>query len=269
MANRIPDAKREQHLLWDIHEALALPEAQEGLRQLIPMFMGLIRADHLVVCYPSPGPLPAYEWIPDSPEMLAYFQGYAEMASDDFLRETSERFPNQVLRDQDVMPHPRVRETVLYRRAQELKMPLKRAIWTRGQDEGSTWHWGLIGYREDMRAFSERERAKLDGLRASIHGIIGSLRDLALKGARSVQWNGEGSLPTDRLPPRIHAQLTPRQRDVLLRVLQGHTHKEIGGGDKKGGPSQRVMHEIRKRLKCDSQKDLLRLIEREWILHPR
>lgn len=200
---------RERALTFELKDALAsshelpvvLSQMQGSLFQLFP-------AEHAAWCVSRWGRPSEYEWV-GTDRLTAFLARYREMAGDDFVRGTVAHLPNVVFRDSEMVPREVLKRSRPYRLCRELHTPLEHVMSVR-LDMRQGWHGGLTLYREELRPFSERERALLQGLTPFLARTVRNCRML-------------GGLVKDRPFPKalLHQRgveclvLTPALAEVL------------------------------------------------------
>lgn len=138
----------------DLTEVLG--KAHGLLSQLVP-------ADHGALCVSRPEGASTYDWV--VAEMPAAFFGeYGAMVPHDFVRAAVAELPNTVLRDTEMLARRDIEESFLYRHCRSVGMNVEHVMAIMLAEKGSSWHGGLVLYRNLRREFSERERAMLQHL---------------------------------------------------------------------------------------------------------
>ncbi|MET0405002.1 MAG: LuxR C-terminal-related transcriptional regulator [Cystobacter sp.] len=141
----------------DFQSSLDLVEmftnARQGLGRLIPL-------DAVALCVSRPrrvaGPV-EYDWMPFGLDSY-FFQHYPEVAAYDFVRDSTTRAPNRVLRDSEMISRDALIRNPMYERLRELGQPIEHcmsgSLWV---NDG--WHGGLTLYRARRKPFSASDLA--------------------------------------------------------------------------------------------------------------
>lgn len=133
-----------------------LSRAHEHLARLVP-------ADHGAHCVSRPEGASAYDWVV-SQMPAAFFGEYSAMVPHDFVRAAVAEAPNLVLRDSEMLSRKEIEESYLYRHCRAVGMNVEHVMAVMLADNGSSWHGGLVLYRDYRLPFSGRERAILQHL---------------------------------------------------------------------------------------------------------
>lgn len=164
MATAVELSAREQDVKDELLEALfgslelteVLGKAHAALSQLVPV-------DHGALCVSRPEGLAAYDWIvAEMPEV--FFAEYAAMVPHDFVRTAVAERPNVVLRDEEMLPREEIEHSFLYRYCRTIGMNVEHVMAVMLAERGSSWHGGLVLYRDRRVAFSDREKSILQHL---------------------------------------------------------------------------------------------------------
>ena len=141
--------------------------ARERLGQLIPV-------EALALCVSRPGDAPGYDWVPFGLSS-SFFHHYLEVAPYDFVRGSTTRFPNQALRDSEMVPRDELIRNPMYERLRELGQPIEHcmsvSLWVSPE-----WHGGVTFYRARRRPFSQHHQALLQWLTPRLARAIGHCR---------------------------------------------------------------------------------------------
>jgi len=126
------------------------PQAYQAMAQLLP-------SDYGALCMSIPGQPAAYEWLVTE-RLAPYFDAYARMSDEDFVRRSSMRHPGVVLRDTEMVSREVLERSSLYQHGHALGMPIERVMAVM-LDVNEDWHAGLMLYRADRRhPFDEHAR---------------------------------------------------------------------------------------------------------------
>jgi DNA-binding CsgD family transcriptional regulator len=141
-------------LLEVLHASLDLHQA---LNSAYPLLQKLVPADHGALCVSQPDSPMLYDWaVAQMPE--GFFRGYADIAPYDFVRAAVAERPNVVLRETEMsVDRSRLERNPLYQHCLASDMPIEHVMAIMFAPEPG-WHGGLMLYRTNLGAFSDRER---------------------------------------------------------------------------------------------------------------
>lgn len=153
----------EQHIVWEILEALRAPsDLNQMLAQVYALLSRLVAVDHGALCISSPASPSGYDWaVAELPK--AFFDSYQDIAEHDFVRQAVSLSPNRVVRDSEMLTRPAIERSPMYQRCREFGMPIEHVMSVLLSVEPH-WHGGLTLYRSRRRPFSERDSALVQRL---------------------------------------------------------------------------------------------------------
>jgi DNA-binding CsgD family transcriptional regulator len=147
----------------DVRDALASSlDLRVALARVRPILRRLVASDASALGVFPATPAGSHEWFVDGLPP-AFFGGYEDLATDDFVREAVSARPSVVLRDHQMIGRRELERHLLYQRAREAGMPLEHvmAVMLVTGSEGAS---GLALYRDRRRPFSAGDRATLQRL---------------------------------------------------------------------------------------------------------
>ncbi|WP_157758743.1 helix-turn-helix transcriptional regulator [Cystobacter fuscus] len=174
---------REEALILELFDVLLgsedLSEAFQRARQPLSR---LLPSDAMALCVSTLNPSAPYDWLlVNAPS--SFFAQYAEVAGDDFVRQSVMRGPNRVMRDSEMLPRQALKRSKLYQYCRKTGMPAEYAMAVM-LDVNQDWHGGLTLYRDGRRPFSDRERALLQWLTPRLAKTVRDRRFLSEQTSR-------------------------------------------------------------------------------------
>ena len=150
----------------ELRDALASSlDLRVALGSAYPLLRRVVPADAAALGVFPAAPDSAPQWVVDDLPP-AFFDSYADMAAQDFVRDAVLARPSVVLRDDEMIARADLERHLMYRRARDVGAPLEQvmAVMLTSGNEGAS---GLALYRTRRRAFSDCERATLQRLSAA------------------------------------------------------------------------------------------------------
>lgn len=244
--------RREQRMVWDLHEALgASLDLHAVLTDAYRLLLPLVGADYgALAATPSEG-ADEYEWIvQDLPP--AFLGSYEEMAPHDFVNRSVLAKINVVVRDSEMIDRRALERNMMYHRAREVGSPIEQVMAVM-LHTGGGFQSGLSLYRDRRRPFSERDQRLLQQLTPSIGNAVRNCRLSAKAERRSAMLDrilgSEKGVVVVRSPTRelyrteaatalLDAWFTPVERgvgslpqvllDELAKVQAARTQGHVG-----------------------------------------
>lgn len=216
-----PASLQGEQVLLDVMTALT---SSLDLKEVFSEFHGtlsrVLTADFGGLCVSRPGEPGQYDWpmVHDMPQV--FFDRYPEISDECFVSSAVIQRPNTVLRDTEMLSRQEMRNSAMYAYCREMNMPVERVLSVL-LDMGLGWHSGFTLYRENRKAFSERERAFLQRLTPILARTVRNclmLGDLARQGDLLEQLLRHTGLESIVLTlPTTELMRTPRSTALLHR----------------------------------------------------
>jgi DNA-binding CsgD family transcriptional regulator len=165
----------------DFRAVLRISEALQSSLDLsaafhkaFPLLQELVSADYGALAVSRPGTLYDYQWykvnLPDT-----FLRDYAQLAERDFVRISTAKTPNRVLRDEEMLTRKQLERHQTYLHARETAgIEQVMAVMLIHEQE---WSSGLSLYRDRRRPFSTREATLLQTVAPSIVNAVRNSRE--------------------------------------------------------------------------------------------
>lgn len=216
-----PDSIQGEQVLLDVMTALTGSlDLKEVFSESHRILSRVLAADFGGLCVSRPGEPGQYDWpmVHEMPQV--FFDRYPEISNDCFVSSAVIQQPNTVLRDTEMLSRQQMRNSPMYAHCQEMNMPVERVLSVL-LDMGLGWHSGFTLYRENRKAFSERERAFLQRLTPILARTVRNclmLGDMARQGDLLDQLFRHTGLESIVLsPPTSELMRTPRSTALIHR----------------------------------------------------
>jgi DNA-binding CsgD family transcriptional regulator len=211
---------REEALVLELFDALLSSEdlsevfqrAQQPLSCLLP-------SDAMALCVSTLDPSVPYDWLlVNAPS--SFFDQYAEVVGDDFVRQSVMRSPNLVMRDSEMLPREVLKRSKLYQYCRKTGMPAEYAMAVM-LDGNQDWHGGLTLYREGRHPFSDHERELLQWLTPRLAKTVRDRRFLSEQTSRGylldALFEHQGAESLVLVPPSRVIMRSPRAMALLKK----------------------------------------------------
>ncbi|AKQ63830.1 Transcriptional regulator, LuxR family protein [Myxococcus hansupus] len=216
-----PDFRQGEQVLLEVMTALTSSlDLTEVFSNSYEILSRVLAADFGGLCVSRPGAPHQYDWpmVRDMPQ--AFFDLYPEISDECFVSSAVIQQPNTVLRDSEMLSRQEMWNSAMYSHCLELDMRVERVMAV-ALDMGLGWHGGFTLYRDNRKAFSERERAFLQRLTPILARTIRNclmLGDMARQGDLLEQLFRHTGLESIVLsPPNAELMRTPRSTALLHR----------------------------------------------------
>lgn len=218
----------EKKALDEIRDALSSSlDVREAMRAAYPLLIRVVPADYVALGVSLPSAPAAFDWIV-SAAPSRFFDAYPEMAEHDFVLRSVLGAPGRVLRDSEMVSRAELEASVMYGRARDLGTPLEHVM-SALLHVGNEWSSGVSFFRSERRPFSERDRRVLQGLVPALRNTVRnchvhaeSTRKVATLEALLKEVSG-----TPSAPPAWRERLTPREYEVVDRVVRGWDNRLV------------------------------------------
>lgn len=192
-------------------------DLQVVMASSFPLLGKLLSSDQASLCVSNPRTSGGYDWtMIDFP--LDWFRAYPELAPHDFIRFSVMSRPNLVLVDAEMCPRREFEENMMYRRAQELGMPVQHVMAVM-LDYGTTWHAGATFYRHKRMPFSEENRQAFQRIVPIFAHTLRNCKLFAAANARSLildeLFQREGREVIVMLSPTVEWDRSPRATGLI------------------------------------------------------
>ncbi len=153
---------REQRILDDFRDALFSSISRKALlADTFSLLARLVPADRAALCITRPGSTSDYFWeLANVPP--AWFANYTDKAEYDLVRNAVLLQPNRVLCESEIASPRAFEENPWVQDSLQLGMKLSHVMAVLISSKEMDWHGGITLYREQRRAFSERQRLLLE-----------------------------------------------------------------------------------------------------------